>query len=79
MSETTYIGLLVGGFPLQLLHSLVFYIEDYDIFILLLLIKLLFMLLDVSESNRHDPNGIPGVLPFILLRDADFAMGPSGF
>ena len=69
----------MGGFPLQLLHSLVLYIEDYDAFILLLLIKLLFMLLDVSESNRHDPNGIPGVLPFILLRYVHFAMGTSDF
>ena len=69
----------MGGFPLQLLHSFVFCIEDYDTFILLLLIKLLFMLLDVSESNRHAPNGIPGVLPFILLRDVEFAMGPSDF
>ena len=79
MSETTNIGLLVGGFPLQLLHSLVFCIEDYDTFILLLLIKLLFMVLYVSDSNRHNPNGIPGVLPFILLRDVEFAMGPSDF
>ena len=79
MSETTYIGLLVGGLPLQLLNSLVFCIEDYYTLILLLLIKLLFMLLDVSDSNRHAPNGIPGVLPFILLRDVDFSMGPSDF
>ena len=79
MSETTNIGLLVGGFPLQLLHSLVFCIEDYDTFILLLLIKLLLMLLDVSKYNRHAPNGIACVLPFILLRDVDFSMGPSDF
>ena len=51
VSETTNIRLLVGGLPLQFLHSLVFCIEDYDTFILLLFIKLLFMLLDVSESN----------------------------
>ena len=79
MSESTYIGLLVGGFPLQLLHSLVFFIAKCDTFILLLLIQLLFMLLDVSESNRNAPNRIPGVLPFILLRDFDFATGPSNF
>ena len=69
----------MGGFHLQLLHSLVFCIEDYDTFILLLFIKLLFMLLDVSESNRNAPNRIPGVLPFILLIDFDFATGPSNF
>ena len=37
------------------------------------------MVLYVSDSNRHNPNGIPGVLTFILLRDVDFAMGPTDF
>ena len=44
MSVMTYIGLLVGGFSLQLLHSLVFFINYSDTLLLLLLIKRLFTL-----------------------------------
>ena len=76
VSEITYIGLLVGELPLQLLHLLVFLIEDYDTFILLLLIKLLFMLVDVSDPNLHDPDGMPRMPPLILFRDFDFIMCP---
>ena len=72
MSTIIYMGLFVGGFHLHLLHLLVFCIKYSYILVLLLLIKLLFMLLSVSEPNHHTPSGIPRLLPFILLRPVPF-------
>ena len=71
-----YIGLLDDGSPLQLLHSLVFCIKDYFTLVLLLLIKLLFMLVDVSDPNLHAPDGMPRMTPLILFRDFAFIMCP---
>ena len=79
VSLIPYIGLLVGVFPLQLLHSLVFLIKFSDILVLLLLIKILFLLVTVSDHNRHASYGMPHMLPFILLRCVSFAMSPSAF
>ena len=73
------IELFMYGFPLQLLHSLVFCIYDSDTLVLLLLIKYFFMLLSVSDPNHHSPSGIPRLLPFILLRDVSFSMYTSAF
>ena len=72
MYAIPYIWLLVGGFLLQFLHSLVFCIKCDDNLVLLLFIKRFFMLLSVSDLNRQAPYGIPRFLPFILLRYVAF-------
>ena len=74
LSATPYIELLLGGSPLQLLHSLLFCINDYDTLVVLLIIKLLFILLYILKPKNQALTGITLVLPFILLRDVDFAM-----
>ena len=79
VSEMPYTGLMVVGFPLQLLHSLVLFIKYYDNLVLLLLIKLLFILFFVSEPNRRAPAGIPRGMPCVLLRYVSFIMCPSHF
>ena len=71
--------LLVGRFPLKLLHSLVSCIKYYDTLVLLLLIKLLFVLVAVLDPNRHALAGFSCMLPFVLLRDVSFIVCPSDF
>ena len=71
--------LLARGFPLCLLHSLVFCIKYYDTLVLILLIRRFFILLPVSDPNRHVPSGITQLPKFILLRDFAFSMCTSAF
>ena len=79
MSAIPYIGLLVGGLPLQLLHSLVFCIKYYNTLVLLLLIKICLMLFTVLKPSCHAPSGIPLLLPIIISRDVALSLCLSYF
>ena len=69
----------MGGFPLQLLHSLVFLIKDYITLVLSLLIKLCLILFTVSDPSCHASYGTPLLLPFIMFREVAFSLCPSLF
>ena len=79
VSMVPYIGLLVGGLNLQLLHSLVFWIKFSDTLVLLLLIKLLFMLVTVSDPKCHAPSRMTHMLPFIRLGVLPYPCAPTIF
>ena len=63
-----YMGLLLGGFPLQLLHALVFWFKFYDILVFLILSTLLILLFTVVYSIRHFSARMPRMLPFSMFR-----------
>ena len=69
----------MGGFPLQLLNSLVFWFKFSSTLVILIWHKLLIMLFFVVGHNRHAPSGIPWVLPLIILREGAFATYSSDF
>ena len=79
VSEMPYVGLLMGGFHLQLLHSLLFFVNGSSTVVSSILINLLFMFFTALDPNRHAPFGIPFLLPFILLRDVSFSLWSSVF
>ena len=59
VSAMPLIGLLVGGFPLQLLNALVFWIKCSDDLLLLILYNFLIILFTISNPNHHAPAGMP--------------------
>ena len=69
----------MGGFPLKLLHSLVFWIEFYDTLVLLILIKLLIMLCTASANNYHTTARMPCMLPLIKFGEFALSMCPYDF
>ena len=74
-----YIGLLVGGFPPKLLYSLVFWFKSYYDLVLLILHKLLILLVSLLDPNLHTTTMRACMIPFMMLRYADFSMCPSDF
>ena len=69
----------MGGFPLQLLHSLVFFIKIYITLLLSILIKLCLILCTISDPLFCDLSVIFILLPLILFSYVDFSFCPSDF
>ena len=75
----THIGLLVGGLPLRLLHSLVLRFESSAKLLFLILPKLLILLFNVVDPDHHAPAGTPRMIPFNLFSWVAFYMCPYVF
>ena len=67
-----YIYLLLGGFPIELLHSILFWFNFPSTLVLLILPNIFILLFYVLEPNLHTPARRPQIPPFILLRAVDF-------
>ena len=74
-----YVGLLFGGFPLHLLKLLLVCLIYSSTLVKSLLTNLSLFLSIVSVPNRHDPSGMPLVIPPILFTAVGVSLWPSDF
>ena len=79
MSAIPYVGLLLGGFPLQFLQLLLVCLIYSSTLVKSLLINLSLLLSIVSVPNRHDPSGMPLVIPPVLFNAVAVYLWPSDF
>ena len=79
VSAMPYVGLLFGGFPLQLLQLLLVCFKYSSTLVISLLSDLSLLLSIVFDPNRHAPSGMPLVLPPVMFKDVALSLWPYDF